>query len=58
MEKGQFSLTEEFQLISIEGNEKNTKLPSGEHCCNYCYKQELPKNAEMKGQKFENRISA
>lgn len=58
MEKGQFSLTEEFQLISIEGNEKNTKLPSGEHCCNYCYKQELSKNAEMKGQKFENRISA
>lgn len=58
MEKGQFSLTEEFQLISIEGNEKNTKLPSGEHCYNYCYKQELSKNAEMKGQKFENRISA
>ena len=40
MEKGQFSLIEEFQLISEEGNEKNIKLPSGEHCCNYCYKQD------------------
>lgn len=57
MEKGQFSLIEEFQLISVEGNEKNIKLPSDEHCCNYYYKQDLPKNAAMKGQKFENRIS-
>lgn len=57
MEKGQFSLIEELQLISVEGNEKNIKLPSGEHCYNYCYKQDLPKEAAMRGQKFENRIS-
>ena len=58
MEKGQFSLIEEFQLISVEGNEKNIKLPSGEHCYNNHYKQELPKDAAMSRQKFENRISA
>lgn len=55
-EKGQFSLREEFQLISVEGNEKNIKLPSDEHHYNNCYKQELPKNAAMSGQKFENII--
>ena len=58
MEKGQFSLIEEFQLISVEGNEKNIKLPSGEHYYNNYYKQELPKDAAMSRQKFENRISA
>lgn len=51
-EKGQFSLREEFQLISVEGNEKNIKLPSDEHHYNNCYKQELPKNAAMSGQKL------
>lgn len=58
MEKGPSSLTEEFQLTNVDENKKNIKLPSGKHYYNNCYKQELPKNAALSGEKFENRISA